>query len=127
MKREILFRGKQISNGEFVEGSLTVDCHGNCCILHQLNTPLDGGFQFFDVDPKTVGQFTGMIDKNGKKIFEGDIVNHTRRTERGVESTNDKVYFDSEMLEFGLKYSNELFHCQFNKEFEVVGSMDVSE
>ena len=73
MKREILFRGKQLSNGEFIEGSLTVDCHGNCCIYHPLNVPIGGGFQYFDVDPETVGQYTGIDDREGDKIFEGDI------------------------------------------------------
>ena len=75
MKREILFRGKQLSNGEFIEGSLTVDCHGNCCIYHPLNVPIGGGFQYFDVDPETVGQYTGIDDREGDKIFEGDIFN----------------------------------------------------
>ena len=74
MKREILFRGKRLDNGQFIEGSLTVDCHGNCCIYHPLNVPIGGGFQYFDVDPETVGQLTGMTDKNGTKIFEWDIV-----------------------------------------------------
>lgn len=73
MKREILFRGKQLSNGEFIEGSLTVDCHGNCCIYHPLNAPIVGGFQYFDIDPETVGQYTGIDDREGEKIFEGDI------------------------------------------------------
>ncbi len=73
MKREILFRGKQLSNGEFIEGSLTVDCHGNCCIYHPLNVPIGGGFQYFDIDPETVGQYTGIDDREGNKIFEGDI------------------------------------------------------
>ena len=75
MKREILFRGKQVSNGEFIEGSLTVDCHGNCCIYHPLNVPIGGGFQYFDIDPETVGQYTGIDDREGEKIFEGDIYN----------------------------------------------------
>ena len=74
MEREISFRVKRLDNGEFIEGSLTVDCHGNCCIYHPLNVPIGGGFQYFDVDKETVGQFTGMTDKNGTKIFEGDIV-----------------------------------------------------
>ena len=73
MEREILFRGKQLSNGEFIEGSLTVDCHGNCCIHHPLNVPIVGGFQYFDIDPETVGQYTGIDDREGEKIFEGDI------------------------------------------------------
>ena len=73
MNREILFRGKQLSNGEFIEGSLTVDCHGNCCIYHPLNVPIVGGFQYFDIDPETVGQYTGIDDREGEKIFEGDI------------------------------------------------------
>ena len=71
--REILFRGKQITKGEFIEGSLTVDCHGNCCIYHPLNVPIGGGFQYFDVDPETVGQYTGIDDREGEKIFEGDV------------------------------------------------------
>ena len=73
MKREISFRGKRLDNGEFIEGSLTVDCHGNCCIYHPLNVPIGGGFQYFDIDPETVGQFTGIDDREGEKIFEGDI------------------------------------------------------
>ena len=73
MKREILFRGKRLDNGEFIEGSLTVDCHGNCCIYHPLKVPIGGGFQYFDIDPETVGQYTGIDDREGEKIFEGDI------------------------------------------------------
>ena len=74
MERIHLYRGKRLDNGEFIEGSLTVDCHGNCCIYHPLNVPIGGGFQYFDIDPETVGQFTGMTDENGTKIFEGDII-----------------------------------------------------
>ena len=123
MKREILFRGKRLDNGEFIEGSLTVDCHGNCCIYHPLKVPIGGGFQYFDIDPETVGQYTGMTDKNGTKIFEGDIVRHIDTMRHVVEVVNSEVYFDTEMLEFGFRYSNELFHCQFNNEFEVIGNI----
>ena len=73
MERIHLYRGKRLDNGGFIEGSLTVDCHGNCCIYHPLNVPIVGGFQYFDIDPETVGQYTGIDDREVEKIFEGDI------------------------------------------------------
>ena len=126
MKREILFRGARVCDGHFVNGSL-VEVNGECdlneSVPHIVISYGPDTFDWFEVDPETVGQFTGMTDKNGKRIFEGDIVNHTRRTSNGIESANAEVYFDTEMLEFGLKYLNELFHCNFNNEFEVIGNI----
>lgn len=84
--REIIFRGKRKLGNEWIEGSLHTEKFADdeeylCCEINQC-----------DVYPETVGQYTGLTDKNGKKIFEGDVVKITDRN----------VCFDTmAVIEFG--------------------------
>lgn len=84
MTREIKFRGKAKLDGKWWFGNLVPkDTRGRT----QINNPEHGGC--FDIDPETVGQFTGLRDKSGKEIYEGDIV---RTLVSRLNATKNKKY-----------------------------------
>lgn len=73
--RDIIFRGKRLDNGEWLYGSLLISHFKDDKKERYFITQFSGNYTFeHEVAPATVGQYTGMKDKNGKKIFEGDIM-----------------------------------------------------
>lgn len=97
--REILFRGKRADNGEWVEGSLLIDpdiekYYINGFNYYMADFALQREETSDEVIPETVGQYTGLTDKNGNKIFERDI----------CQFCHEGEYTNYEVVWFGSKW-----------------------
>ena len=98
--REILFRGKRLDNGEWIEGFFFQIWERTYILWGTTN----GAPNMIEVDPLTVGQYTGLTEKNGKKVFEGDVVR------RGYENANGSFY-DNMPVSYSVNYGGWLTGC----------------
>ena len=128
--REILFKAKRIDNGEWIEGYyaehngkpfIGIDVSIGIDMFDVFRTPI---IRWFEIDPQTLCQFTGLCDKNGKKIWENDVA---WLVYDGKEHIYQIVWDDSE-LDFKATNGEENYGLNFEyllccEEIEVIGNI----
>ena len=136
MNRTIKFRGKRLDNGEWAYGDLLQTNEGSVCIgIH--GQYIDDGMHFNDfydktpyIDEDTLGQFTGLLDKLGKEIYEGDIITVNGQYPRVVlwdkmcwALMPTEYYHDKMFWVMNLQHPGPDWWDLFSNEFEVIGNI----
>ena len=124
--RDYEFRGKRIDNGEWVYGYYArfgfTGREKNYIIPSYASN-----LYAIEVDTSTIGQFTGLVDKNGIKIYEGDIIKG-KEWERGISHRHIEIveYINSSFRSVGInKYLG--FHGSVDGSYEVIGNIHTKE
>ena len=134
--REILFRGKRCDNSEWVQGYyIRAEHHWHNHGIHKdwitLGASANGGWfalhNKYAVKSETVGQFTGLTDKNGKKVFENDIIVICYETD-GEEFTETKRvhYNEKKCCWYPMRWEECCEYCGHYtevKSIEVIGNI----
>ena len=130
--REIKFRGKRTDNGEWVEGYYCKSYGRHNGYIYDYHSIYDYELgEHYEVIPETVGEYTGLPDKNGKKIWEGDIVKHYNNAFQDRVDVKTNIYevkYHEKYCYFYLarKQNNLLFDGNWSyylKEIEVIGNI----
>ncbi len=129
--REILFRGRNKVLGWFYGTGVVEDGENTWILKNKENTAIAFGLESMNVIPETIGQFTGMTDKNGVKIFECDIFSINGKYPKVIKYQENVMAFCCANLA-DLKNEDwlsiwqqpgEVWWKDFNRDIEVIGNI----